>query len=109
MRGRTNKMKCSSCGEKFAANMNSPSPGGFSSPGIFFIINVILIASLIVLIDQGYGIYAFFVGLILLYSLGANLTSWYDSNREIGPGGIPSAGLSCPRCGRKNRVYPWSL
>jgi hypothetical protein len=45
-------MKCISCGEKFPANRNSPGIGGFSSPGVFCVINIILAASLYVLIKK---------------------------------------------------------
>ena len=102
-------MKCTACGIKFPANLHTCAPGGYSAPGVFFVINVVLLISLLGCLALGYILMTIPVGLILLIALGANLTSWTDSNCEMGSKGERVSGLSCPKCKTRHRVYPWSF
>lgn len=103
-------MKCSKCGAKFAADINQPAPGGSSSPGIFFILSLIfaVLLAILVLLDLNL-VWIVICCLALVFSFVANLNAYSDCSSELGPDGETIKGVSCPACGAKNDVKPWSL
>ena len=101
-------MKCPQCAHRFAANIHSPAPGGFSAPGVFFIFNLLVAGPLIWAVVNEVWWWAAGLGFIQLIGLGANLTSWVDADEHQTPDG-GALGLPCPSCGHISRVRPWSL
>jgi hypothetical protein len=90
---------CAGCGEKFAANDAVSGMGGSASPGTFFWIAAGLAAAG----TAGFLMQASLVWIAVPWLLGAfvalqcfvALTDCWNAE--------------CPKCGRKNRVWPWSL
>lgn len=103
------RMICEHCETRFAANWRSPSPGGFSPPGCFFFINVLLGGIVLLFLLLQWWVMAGVTGFLLVVCLGANLTSWQDANKHMGDDGHAVPGLNCPECGHVHTVSPWSL
>lgn len=102
-------MKCRACGARYAANQRSSAPGGFSSPGVFFVIGLVAVAATVWVAVGGAWMWAVPLGLVALITVGAALTSWGDANVHVGPDGRGLPGARCPRCRHVQPVRPWSL
>lgn len=102
-------MICEKCDTRFAANWRSPSPGGYSPPGCFFFINILLMGVMLLFLLLHWWILAGATGCAVLVCVGANYTSWKDSDKHVGEGGKAEPGLNCPECGHVHTVFPWSL
>jgi|GEM_PF-812583 hypothetical protein len=102
-------MICEKCETRFSANWLSPSPGGYSPPGCFFFINILLLGLCLICLIMHWWVVSGIVAFAMLVCLGANFTSWQDSNKHRGEKGQAVPGLNCPKCGHVHTVYPWSL
>ena len=102
-------MTCPKCNEKFSANWRSPAPGGYSSPGEFFIFNILMTGCIATAFFLDAILFSFVLMMCLVVGFFANVTSWMDSNCHMGPNGERFSGLCCPRCREVITVYPWSL
>lgn len=102
-------MKCKRCGHRFSANWLSPGIGGYSSPGVFFIVNVGALLLFLGALLFGNLIEIALTGILLAIGLGANLTSLVDSSYPMGTDGKPVKGLPCPKCSHPHQVRPWSM
>jgi hypothetical protein len=76
---------------------------------VFFILNVLFLSAGVILYLYSYYILLFVLGIMMLISLSANLTSYMDCSSEMDEHGEDVKGLPCPECDFRNTVYPWSL
>ena len=98
-------MKCKKCGEKVILQS---SKGGYSVPGYFFLINILLLITILTLYTLSSYIWTSVAGIILVIGLLANLTSYINCSIETGKDGQAKKGRICRNCGHINTVYPWS-
>jgi hypothetical protein len=99
-------MRCTACGHKYRADINQPIPGGSSSPGVFFILNLLFLAAAGLFIILSEFILLIILAAFMVITLIVNLMAWMDCR---GWPGQKAKGLKCPECGRGNKVHPWSL
>ena len=92
-------MKCRACQHRFAANvMVHTSPGGQSSPGVFFALGAgLAIVGVVLLVTLGFVWPWLSFGLALFVWLQC-FVAWFDCR-----------GLECPKCGAPAAVRPWSF
>jgi len=97
-------MKCRKCKEKFPANIGEPAPGGSNSPGVFFVFNIIMMYVILACLVLRWNTGLIIAVIALLLGIIANIFTYIGFLLSNG-----IKGVSCPKCGNKNRVYPWTL
>jgi hypothetical protein len=104
-------MRCSDCGQRFAAG-NQAAPGGKAAPGVFLLAGGIAAAiggALYVAFDSFTARAWAWVALgIAVLSFSQVPIAMYDS-LSMGPGLEPEKGIRCPKCQKLHRVWPWSF
>ena len=91
-------MKCQHCGHKYSAAFAQPAPGGSSAPGYFFALAILLGVITIGLFIAGFGWTKWIMLGITCFVVIVMFIAWSDCR-----------GGTCPECGGKNKVLPWSL
>ena len=99
-------MKCKHCNHKYSADIGQGAPGGSSSPGYFFIFDILLwLITVFLFIKLGNSLWAWSFFGISAYVLFETFNAKASCSGSEGFSG----GEKCPECKGKNRVYPWSL
>ncbi len=100
-------MKCHHCGHKYSAAFAQPAPGGSSAPGYFFSLAILFGVTTIGLFIAGFGWIKWIIFGITCFVVLVMFIAWSDCQ---GPAGLSeTGGETCPECGGKNKVLPWSL
>lgn len=105
--GNVHTMKCKKCGKRYSADLYQPAPGGSSSPGVFLILAVLLLAGSATLFIFNISVFKWILLGLGIFVMIQVPIAWSDCR---GNGGYAThGGVDCPACNETNTVYPWSL
>jgi hypothetical protein len=100
-------MICTHCKHRYEANHAATYPGGFEAPGVFFYFALILTCITFLLFIFQIAIIPWIILGITFFVL---LNVWRSWSLCHGASGCSeTGGETCPICGYKNRIYPWSF
>ena len=91
-------MKYQHCGNKYSAAFAQPAPGGSSAPGHFFALAIILGVTTIGFFLAGFDWTKWIIFGITCFVVLVMFIAWSDCR-----------GGTCPECGVRNIVLPWSF
>ena len=100
-------MRCTTCHHRYSASWAQPAPGGTSAPGVYLIATLTLLAVSIALLFLDYA-YAGWTLFTLAWLVGFRIPIALADCRGRA-GGSEKSGETCPQCGRRNPIRPWSL
>jgi hypothetical protein len=100
-------MKCQHCGHKYSAAFAQPAPGGSSAPGYFFALAILFGVTTIGLFIAGFGWIKWIILGITCFVVLVMFIAWSDC--QVPVGFSETGSNTCPECGGKNKVLPWSL
>jgi energy-coupling factor transporter transmembrane protein EcfT len=91
-------MKCQHCAHNYSAACDQPAPGGSSAPGCFFALAILFGAATAGFFVAGIGWPKWLLLGITSMVVLVMFIAWSDC-RDV----------TCPECGNKNTVFPWSI
>jgi hypothetical protein len=100
-------MICTHCKHRYEANRAATYPGGFDPPGTFFYFAIVLAFTAFLLFIFCIPIIPWIVLAITAFALFNVWRSWSACHGASGH--LEAGGETCPACGHKNRIYPWSF